>query len=475
MNRAIKILKYGLAMYLVYVFTFSFLIYSFHPTSGNAENKTSAFSANHTNDRVALIETPEEAIAARLDLIENAESSLNIAYYKWADGKVSDLMLGSVLDAADRGVEVRIILDGILQLGNIRTRVDEVFLGFASHPNIEIKVYEPFNPLTPMAWNNRMHDKMIMVDNEFGLLGGRNIEDRFYLEDAHKKGLVKDREVLVYNANDSSSALDDMEEYYDQLWNYKHSKFKNKKMSTRKVNKGDAALTQLRAEHQESKNTFLTTHFEDIQPVDWASESLPTENIHFVSNSLGRMNQVPKGLNAILQLATEADESIFIQSPYFIPSRKMLARVNEEDIDPEKTTLFTNSEAISPNVVAISAYNNRRKYMVDSGAKIFEYQGPGSTHGKSGIFDEQISVVGTFNIDPRSSYINTEAMMIIDSTEFAEDLKQGIGVNFDTSLQVDEDYSYIEHPETEPAKLPLPRKILIRLLSFVTPVFEKLL
>ena len=186
MNRAKKILKYGLLTYLVYIFIFSFLIFSFHPLSSNANNDMDAFSANHENDRAALIETPEDAIAARLDLIENATSHIDLAYYKWADGKVSDLMLGSVLEAADRGVEVRIILDGIIQLGNVGSQVEQVFLGFASHPNIDLKVYEPFNPLTPIAWNNRMHDKMIIVDNVFGLLGGRNIEDRFYLEDARE-------------------------------------------------------------------------------------------------------------------------------------------------------------------------------------------------------------------------------------------------------------------------------------------------
>lgn len=113
--------------------------------------------------------------------------------------------------------------------------------------------------------------------------------------------------------------------------------------------------------------------------------------------------------------------------------------------------------------------------MVDSGANVFEYQGPGSTHGKSGIFDEQISVVGTFNIDPRSSYINTESMIIVDSTEFAEDLKEGISVNFDTSLQVDTDYTYIEHADAEVSELSLFRKVIIRVLSIIIPFFEKLL
>lgn len=473
MTRLKNILKYSLLAYLVYVFICSFLVYSFHPAATHAEPVL--FSKPEQNDQVALIETPKEAIAARLDLIENAHSHIDLAYYKWVDGEVSDLMLGSVLEAADRGVQIRILLDGILQLNNFRGPVDEAFLGFTSHPNIEIRVYEPFNPLAPMAWNNRMHDKLILVDNEFGLLGGRNIEDRFYLKEAHRQGLVKDREVLVYNKNGAESVLDEMDNYYDSLWHYEHSKVKYPNLTARKIKKGDAALTELRTGYQDYKNDFLSKYFQGLEPIDWPKRTFLTNSIHFVSNPLGRMNQEPKGLNAILQLAAEAEESIFIQSPYLIPSRKMLASVNEQNIDPNKTTLFTNAEAVSPNVVAISAYNNHRKLLVDSGAKIYEYQGPGSTHGKSGIFDEQISVVGTFNIDPRSSYINTEAMLIIDSTEFAEELKDGIAVNFDTSLQVDQDYSYVGHPNIEAAEVPFPKKILIRILSLVIPVFEKLL
>lgn len=469
-----KMLKYGVLVYLIYIFIFSFVIYSFHPSS-NKETETNILSNQHKNDRVTLIESPEQAITARLDLIESAETVLDIAYYKWADGDVSDLMLGSVLEAADRGVEVRILLDGILQLGSLGTRVDEAFRGFKSHPNIEIKVYEPFNPLVPIAWNNRMHDKIILVENKFGLIGGRNIEDRFYLNDAHKDGLVKDREVLVYNDKQSSSVLDDMDKYYDSLWDYKHSKEKHPRMTERKVKKADALLTEIRTQHQDYKKDFLLKNFPNLKMINWAKESLPAETVHFISNSLGRLNQDPHALKSILKLSEDATDSIFIQSPYFIPSRKMLPIVQDYTIDSDKATLFTNSEAVSPNVVAISTYNNRRKFLVDSGAKVFEYQGPGSTHGKSAIFDEQVSVVGTFNVDPRSSFINTESMIVIDSEEFADQLKKEIGEDFANSLQVASDYEYVEKKQVEPLNLKPVKKLAIRLLSLITPFFEKLL
>lgn len=243
-----------------------------------------------------------------------------------------------------------------------------------------------------------------------------------------------------------------MEKYYNRLWNYQYTKNKYRKMTKRKIKKGEIAVKNLRDQHKDHQKKFLSTYFPDLKATNWAKKSVPTDDIRFISNSLGRINQDPNALKAILQLSANAEESIFIQSPYFVSSKNMLSIVNNYKIDPKKATLFTNSEAVSPNLPAIAAYKNHRKDLVDSGAKIFEYQGPESTHAKSSIFDEQISVAGTFNIDPRSSYINTKSMVIIDSKEFAKELKKGIAANFQDSLMVDDNYTYLQSDDLEENK-----------------------
>lgn len=474
-----KIIKYSLFSYLFYVFIFSFLIY-FYPSKENKEitNEFSTEQVNTLSDNheLALIEKAEDAISVRLDLIENAESQIDLAYYRWADGEVSDLMLGSILEAADRGVEIRILLDGIVQLTNFNQGIEDIFLAFKNHPNIDIRLYEPFNPLVPIAWNHRMHDKMILVDQRFALTGGRNIQDRFYIEDADLKGLVQDREVLIYNEDkNEKTVINQMEDYYEELWNYKHTKEKFKRMTKREEEKGKEQLDKLRLGHSQNKNNFLEKHFPNFQAKDWTTETIKTDDIYFVSNSFGRMNQKPIAARALLNLAEEADESIFIQSPYFVPSNQMLKEAENYDAKAEITTLFTNSEAASPNILAMAAYKNHRQDLVDTGAQIVEYQGPGSTHAKSSIFDEEISVIGTFNIDPRSTYLNTESMVIINSKEFAEDLKGAIAVDFENSLKVGNDYNYLLSEKVKPSSTSFLRKLMIRLLSFFAPLFEKLL
>ena len=481
-----KIIKITLVAYLIYIFVFSVLIYSFNRFTGN-QNTSDEFSVpytnNNTNDRISLIESPEDGFSVRLSLIENAKTHLDLAYYKFVDGQVSEIILGSILDAADRGVKVRILLDGFIQLGNLGGKVNNIFLGFESHPNIEINLYEPFNPLLPLSWNNRLHDKIILVDKTFALLGGRNIEDRFYLEEIYGDELVQDRDVLIYHEvssatslNDiSSSVIEEMQDYYNLLWQHKYSKPKYKNLSNRNIEKGKVFIDELRLKHPTLRKRFLETHFENIQTIDWAERTLPTDSIHFVSNALARIKQNPRCLKAILQLSSDAKESIFIQSPYIIPSKSMRSLFSHYEIDIEKITLFTNSKVSSPNILAFSAYENYKQKIIDNKIRIYEYQGPGSIHAKTSMFDEHISVVGTFNIDSRSSYLSTESMVIIDSKPFADILRKEIQEKLDYSLEIDKDYSYIENKDLPLYPVPKIKKSIINILSKITPFIEHLL
>lgn len=178
-----KITNVGFLAYLIYAFFFFTIIFIFNKPSSKKDMEevlSKPLSESRKNDKATLIESVEDAISVRLSIIDNAQSHINIAYYKFTDGIVGNLILGSLLKAADRGVKVKILLDGIIQFSNLNKNINKVFLGFVAHPNIEVKLYEPFNPFLPLSWNNRLHDKMILVDNKFALIGGRNIEDRFF-------------------------------------------------------------------------------------------------------------------------------------------------------------------------------------------------------------------------------------------------------------------------------------------------------
>lgn len=224
-----------------------------------------------------MIEIPADAVNVRLSIIESAKSSLDISYYKLVDGEFAEVFLASVLEAADRGVQVRIILDGMMQTGNIRGEISQVLDAFGSHPNIDIKLYEPVNPLNPIAWNSRLHDKIILVDRKFGLVGGRNIEDRFYLKETSGDSFTKDRDVLIHYAGPAvsgASVLDDMQDYYDELWDYKHSKPRYVDLSQKKIDSRLEKLDSIRSNHSEIKQTFLDSYFKGMEISDWANKTI---------------------------------------------------------------------------------------------------------------------------------------------------------------------------------------------------------
>ncbi|HZK44113.1 MAG TPA: phospholipase D family protein [Syntrophomonadaceae bacterium] len=456
----------GFKSYLIYIFIFAIVIFAIQvprEKENIEEFSNDNFGLEKTKqDRVALIESGENAVLVRLNLIENAQKSLDISYHSLIEGKSTEILLGSILDAADRGVGVRVLSDGVFHgfTGNLK----EALYGLGSHPNIKMRLYEPLKLLLPWNWNNRLHDKIIIADEKLALIGGRNIGDKYFREDVMQDRFVKDRDVIIYkdeSLEDPASVIEDMENYYNRIWNHRYTKPAIKKLTSKQKTKGEVFNDNLRHRYMEIK----AEHLQDNTETDWYKKTMATESVKFVYNPIGRVNQDPWCLRQLLFLSSRAEESIFIQSPYIIPSRNMKAKFGQYDLDLEKITMLTNSVSSSPNPMGIAGYFNNKKDIIDNGVKLYEYQGPDSIHSKTYIFDDTISVIGSFNLDARSSYINSESMVVISSKEFTRNLKEEIQVELNNSLIVDKDYSYIENEDVEEGHVSTPKKIMIFFLS----------
>ncbi len=473
-GRAREIFRKGFNLYLLYVFIFAILIFAVQKPKENIEGLLNHNGTIETlnKDRVALVESGADGGLVRLNLIQNAQESLYISYYTLTAGDSTKLMLGSILDAADRGVEVRILLDGIFH--NLKRDLRDTIYGFDLHPNIELKFYQPLNLLKPLSWNNRLHDKIIIVDDNLALIGGRNIGDKYFREDLMKDNFVKDRDVVIFKEDfleGSSSVVTDMKKYMHIIWNHEYSQPSIKKTSARQDLKGEKYNENLRNGYKKFKEVY----WQRLQYTDWQEKTIATDNIRFVHNPIGRSNEDPWCLRELLIMASEAEESIFIQSPYIIPTRNMKAKFSLYPIDYEKITMLTNSLYSSPNPLAIAGYLNSKKEIVDSGVDIYEYQGPKSIHSKTYIIDNYMSVIGSFNFDARSTYINTESMVIISSEDFAEQLKENIELDLDNSLKVDKDYDYIYNEKVEERKVSTFKKALMKILSKLVLFLDYLL
>ena len=436
LGSALKIL---LAVYLALVVLTALLPYWFPPKippEQQAAFDPAAFYGDApTADRVALVESPADGLAVRLQLLAEAKERLDIAYYGMPMGNTTDQFLAGVLAAADRGVQVRLLVDGVS--GGLTYTHPDYARALGAHPNIELRLYNPPNPLCPWTINGRMHDKYMLVDGRLMILGGRNIGDRYFDDPAWTGPVSLDREVLVYNtawrpgqAPAPESAPGQVRAYMDSLWNSD---------SVRQPFERDSAG----GKKCRAKLTALAETLPEAAPVDWQAATLPAAKITLLHNGGDPGPKAPAVGYALSRLVTSAQESVVLQSPYAVPDPlldEMLAQLGGMDID---CTLLTNSLAASPNLPACSCYQRARKGLASGGIRVMEYQTPECLHAKSYLIDGRLSLVGSFNLDPRSAVIDTELLLAIDSPEFARVLQTTLDGYLQNALQVAPDGSYL--------------------------------
>ena len=159
---------------------------------------------------------PLEALAARLELIEKSEKTLDLQYYIWDNDKIGSMALHSIIEAADRGVKVRLLIDD-----NNAKQMEGIYLALDQHTNIDVRLYNPYRfrhyramdmVLNLKRINRRMHNKSFIADNQIALIGGRNMSNQYYnVSDNYQ---FSDVDVML-----AGSAADEIVHSFDEYWN----------------------------------------------------------------------------------------------------------------------------------------------------------------------------------------------------------------------------------------------------------------
>ncbi|OIJ12263.1 hypothetical protein BKP35_10680 [Anaerobacillus arseniciselenatis] len=470
-----SVLKVTIAVALtftLYGLIFGVVIFNFYQqTTTDTYSAGDFFHEQQSTDRVVLLEDNYEALIARISFIEKAEETLDITSHTIHRGFSTEIIFGSIIEAADRGVQVRVLLDGMFH--NLRGPMRDVQYAFYNHPNIELKFYEPFSLLQPWTWNNRLHDKIMIRDDNMAMIGGRNIGDKYFTTD---DDTVHDRDVVIINQQlntSPDSVLHQLNDYFSLVWQHEFSKSPIEQLNRAQLSRGDKKTTALKDNLVEMKQSHPELF---INSFNWHEKSIPTNKITLLHNGIQRFNKEPNVWANITNLLEDAEKSILVQSPYVIPTKEMLAYVDKQAVSAPEITISTNSLSATPNVLAFSGYLNNRKMLVDSGINIYEYQGPRSIHGKTLVIDNRINVIGSFNIDHRSSFLSTETMVVIDSEELATQLEKEIKKHhLCNSLLVKEVYSYEDSDHVDAGEVSLLKKVVTHLLSKVTRFFDFML
>lgn len=389
-----------------------------------------------------LLDRAEFSFETRLALADRAAESLDIQYFIWERDPTSRLYAHKVLLAANRGVRVRILLDDLTVNGQ-----DDEFLSLAGHPNISVRVFNPWKTRRNLIrvpefflkfgqLNHRMHNKTIIADGQFAILGGRNIGDRYF--GVWDDFVQNDLDIMAVGpvANAVASS-------FDLYWNSPLSYHIDAVVGAGAIRQEPAELLafyeSVFVPESERLSLFLDNtdswndYFELIIDNWSAGQGSLEQDLPNVDTL--RPDQLYAPLLAMLE---QAEREVLLSTAYLIPDQAFMATVARLRARGVRVVLLTNSMASNNHMVAHLGYKMRRKELLDLGVELYESRTdstaisdyavpptePGflGLHSKAIVVDGRYSFVGSPNIDPRSLIINTEIGVFVDSVELARDL-----------------------------------------------------
>lgn len=418
------------------------------------------YSDQPSGERAKVISDNGEALDERLRLISQAEEEIILSTFEFDSDTSGTQMIAALADAADRGVKVRVLVDGFPYLttmwGNPK------FLALAQTENVEIRVYNPVRPWKPWGIMGRLHDKYLIADRTAYILGGRNTFD-FFLGD--QKGYKNyDWDMLVYTKEASGdSSLEQVRSYFESVWKMPECKTFGKS----RFWKQNPSVKKAEGEIADAVKTLKEAYGDELGKIDYKSITLPVNQIQLISNPTHILAKEPVVFYTITELMKQAKEEVVFHTPYVICDDWMLERLKEVCEGDKDVKMMTNSVANNGNPFGAMDYQKNKEKIRDTGVGILEYDKGVSYHGKCFTVDDRLAAIGSFNWDMRSAYLDTELMLVVDSREVNEQLRDEMKKYEQYALKVTGKDTY-EVPEgVERQELSAKKKFRIAVLKTV--------
>ncbi len=398
-----------------------------------------------------------DALGARLRLTEQAQFSIDIQSFLMKNDYAGAIMMNALLNAADRGVKVRFLLDDIFNFTSDR----HLWL-IDRHPNIEVRIFNPISRRGVVLLNilkdfkranRRMHSKSFTADNAVSILGGRNIADEYFqLNDAT---LFLDFEVLALGpiAKDISTS-------FEQYWNHSHSiPFASVSGISKNINLHivrKSVAERLQRLHTGNYRKALSNQL--LQDLIINRETLYPADAQLFYDSPNKLLQDfnienMEVASIIRSLLLQSKQEIVMITPYFIPGQAGLNLLNTLNQQGVRVVIITNSLASNNHVSAHTAYARYRKKIIQTGAQLYETRANAirprkfghspknvTLHSKAFLIDRKCLLVGSMNLDPRSLIINAELGVLIKNQALVSKLAERT-----IERLVNSSYRVIEH------------------------------
>ena len=414
MKKLLKKAGKAILLFLLIVVVVNVLLPLFckKPDKEYAENlRKTEFTAETTGtEKICCIDDNEEALLWRLRMIGTARESIVLSTFDLRADENGTKLLAALNCAASRGVKIQLLIDGIYQQLFLAGSSD--FQVLSSYDNVEVGVYNPVIPANLFKVNYRMHDKYLIVDEKMYLLGGRNSNDIFLGDQT--KGINVDRDILVYDTSGGQGeSLQQIEDYFHKIW----------KESCVSIKKGKKSSKDADAYRHMEEIYVALLKYNDIETYSaWEKDTIEVNKITLIHNGTQAERKTPQVLQAIQYLSENADH-VTIQTPYVICNRYMydvLQRIS----DHGKLQIVLNAVEKGSNPWGCTDYLNQKKRILETGADVYELMNDYPVHTKAVLVDERLSVVGSYNLDMRSTYLDTELMLVIDSEKLNQQIRE---------------------------------------------------
>ena len=403
------------------------------------------------NSAFRILSVGADGFAVRMQMIAAAENTLDLQYFIFRGDNTGRLLTDALLVAADRGVHLRLLVDD-----GDTIHGDEQLVVLAAHPQVEIRVFNPFAyrghqswlrslefTLNPARLDYRMHNKLLVADNAAALIGGRNIGDAYFQVDAESQ--FADDDVFV-----AGPVVQALSATFDEYWN---SALAIPVEALAGGKPAQSALDHERAQlaeelkHAQSDRVSYVLHADEGDPLAgilvgrlplvWAGAQVvcdsPEKKRVANGSMVGRLMYEP-----VAAAAAGVQSELLIITPYFVPTKPELQLLHTLRQRNVRVRILTNSLESTNSLTAYAAYARFRLPLLRDGVELYEVRallgktskGSGQTaamsrhgnyglHAKLFVFDQKSMFVGSMNFDQRSAHLNTEVGLIIASPELS--------------------------------------------------------
>jgi putative cardiolipin synthase len=386
-----------------------------------------------------------EALRWRLLLADLATETLDAQYYLWKDDASGKLLALHLIEAADRGVRVRLLVDDVFTID-----ADASIAALNSHPNIEIRIFNPWKGRGSLLrrvtefigsserLNQRMHNKLFVADNHVAIVGGRNIANPYF--GLGERYNFRDMEVVT-----AGPVAEDISDSFDIYWNDDWAVTGEAFSPPGYTPPGSAALKEALRNELQQMEVFEQADLEDLlrhnELLPELIDASDTGDVWVVYDDPPTAVANDTGVRKVdkLQGISKAfNHDLVIASAYFIPDDRFVDNLHALTDRGVRVRVITNSLASNNHTMVNSGYAPWRRRLLEAGVELFEYRGdiadtggivvPGinghaiTLHTKAFVVDNETVYIGSLNMDPRSLHINTEMGLLIRDPGLADEV-----------------------------------------------------